>query len=211
MKKGSLHNERNELAKLASAYPGALVVMEAGTHSPWISRFLDSLGMEVVVANPRKTRTISQSERKSDERDALVLARLGRVDRNLLSPIVHGSEEAQHDLLQIKLRDSLVRARVAVINSVRFTLKSLGYRVSNPSNERFHKVVLDEVPDSVRALIAHGVASIAELTARIKALELSIARLATEKYPQTIYLQQVSGVGPITLVFPRKSGRGERS
>lgn len=56
----------NELAKLASAYPGALVVMEAGTHSPWISRFLDSLGMEIVVANPRKTRTISQSERKSD-------------------------------------------------------------------------------------------------------------------------------------------------
>lgn len=90
-------------------------------------------------------------------------------------------------------------------------MKSLGYRVSNPSNERFHKVVLAEVADSVRALIAHGVASIAELTARIKALELSIARLATEKYPQTIYLQQVSGVGPITLVFPRKSGRGERS
>src|SRR4029077_4312170 len=199
--KGSMRNERNEFAKLASAYPGALVVMEAGMHSPWISRFLDSLGMEVVVANPRKPRTISQSERKSDDRDALVLARLGRVDRNLLSPIVHGSEEAQHDLLQIKLRDSLVRARVAVISSVRFTLKSLGYRVSNPSNERFHKVVLDEVPDSVRALIAHGVASIAELTARIKALELSIARLATEKYPQTIYLQQVSGVGPITSLY----------
>ena len=123
------------------------------------------------------------------------------MDRNLLSPITHGSEEAQDDLLQIKLRDSLVRARVAVINSVRFTLKSLGYRVSNPSNERFHKVVVDEVPDSVRALIAHGVASIAELTARIKALEISIAQLATEKYPRTIYLQQVSGVGPITSLY----------
>ena len=122
------------------------------------------------------------------------------MDRNF-SPIVHGSEEAQHDLLQIKLRDSLVRTRVAVINSVRFSLKSLGYRVSNPSNERFHKVVLAEVADSVRALIAHGVASIAELTARIKALELSIGRLATEKYPQTIYLQQVSGVGPITSLY----------
>jgi transposase len=57
--KGSMRNDRNELAKLASAYPGALVIMKAGMHSPWISRFLDSLGMEVVVANPRKTRTIS--------------------------------------------------------------------------------------------------------------------------------------------------------
>jgi transposase len=201
LNKGSLHNERNELAKLASAYPGALLVMEAGTHSPWISRFLDSLGMEVVVANPRKTRTISQSERKSDDRAALVLARLGRADRNLLSPIVHGSEEAQQDLLQIKLRDSLVRARVAVINCVRFTLKSMGYRVSNPSSKCFHKVVLYEVPESVRTLIAPGVASIAELTARIKVLEVSIARFANEKYPQTIYLQQVSGVGPITALY----------
>jgi transposase len=89
LKKGSLYNERNELAKLASVYPGALLAMEAGTHSPWISRFLDSLGMEVLVANPRKIRTIWQNERKSDERDALVLARLARADRNLLSPIVH--------------------------------------------------------------------------------------------------------------------------
>ena len=93
---------------------------------------------------------------------------VGRADRNLLGPIIHGSEEAQHDLLQIKLRDSLVRARVAVINSVRFTLKSLGYRVSNPSNERFHKSVLCEVPESVRALIASGVRSVAELSARIR-------------------------------------------
>lgn len=201
LKKSLLLNERNELAKLAGTYPGALVVMEAGTHSPWISRFLDSLGMEIVVANPRKTRAIWQSERKSDERDALVLARLGRADRNLLSPIVHGSEEAQHDLLQIKLRDSLVRARVAVINSVRFTLKSLGYRVNKSSNESFHKLVVDQVPESIRALIAPGVAAVAELTFRIKALEVSISRMAAEKYPQTIYLQQISGVGPITSLY----------
>jgi transposase len=107
LKRGWLDNERNELAKLASAYLGALVIMEAGIHSPWISRFLDSLGMEVLVANPRKTRAIWQSERKSDERDALVLARLGRADRNLLSPIIHGSEEAQHDLLQIGIARQL--------------------------------------------------------------------------------------------------------
>ena len=44
-------------------------------------------------------------------------------------------------------------------------------------------------------------ASIAELTARIKALEISIARLASEKYPQTIYLHQINGVGPITSLY----------
>jgi hypothetical protein len=86
---------------------------------------------------------------------------------------------------------------VALINAVRFTLKSLGYRVSNPSSERFHKLVLNEVPESIREMIVHNVAAIAELTDRIKALDTSISRLAAERYPQTIYLQQVSGVGPI--------------
>ena len=120
--------------------------------------------MEVVLANPRKTRTISQNERKSDVSGTRFSWLVwGRADRNLLSPIVHGSEEAQHDMLQLKLRDSLMRARVAVINSVRFTLKSLGYRVSNPSSESFHKSVLKEVPESIGEMITPSVASIAEL------------------------------------------------
>jgi len=93
------------------------------------------------VSNPRKTRAIYQHERKSDRRDALMLARIARMEPALLYPVWHGSQEAQQDLLRIKLRDSLVRARVGLINSLRFTLKSLGYTIANPSTERFHKVV----------------------------------------------------------------------
>jgi len=200
-REGSLGNTREQLATMARSYPGATVVMEAGTHSPWVSRFLQELGLRVIVANPRKTRAIYQNERKSDRRDAMMLARLARMDPTLLHPVEHGSQEAQQDMLQLKLRDSLVRARVALINAVRFTLKSLGYPVSNPSSERFHKLVLSEVPESIGEMIAHNVAALAELTQRIKALEVSISRLAAERYPETIYLQQVSGVGPITSLY----------
>ena len=200
-REGSLGNTREQLATMARSYPGATVVMEAGTHSPWVSRFLQELGLRVIVANPRKTRAIYQNERKSDRRDAMMLARLARMDPTLLHPVEHGSQEAQQDMLQLKLRDSLVRARVALINAVRFTLKSLGYPVSNPSSERFHKLVLSEVPESIGEMIAHNVAAVAELTQRIKALEVSISRLAAERYPETIYLQQVSGVGPITSLY----------
>ncbi len=200
-REGSLGNTREPLATMARSYPGATVVMEAGTHSPWVSRFLQELGLRVIVANPRKTRAIYQNERKSDRHDAMMLARLARMDPTLLHPVEHGSQEAQQDMLQLKLRDSLVRARVALINAVRFTLKSLGYPVSNPSSERFHKLVLSEVPESIGEMIAHNVAAIAELTQRIKALDVSISRLAAERYPETIYLQQVSGVGPITSLY----------
>jgi transposase len=96
VEEGSLANDRSALARLTAGYRGALAVMEAGAHSPWVSRYLEELGFEVIVSNP------------------------------VLYPVRHGSEEAQQDLLRIKLRDSLVRARVALINSVRFSLKSLG-------------------------------------------------------------------------------------
>jgi transposase len=155
----------------------------------------------VIVSNPRKTRAIYQHERKSDRRDALMLARIARMEPALLYPVRHGSEEAQQDLLRIKLRDSLVRARVAVINSVRFTLKSLGYPVANPSSERFHKLVMDEVPEALRQMIAPSVAVLAELSARIKVLEREICDLAHNKYPQTGWLQQIPGVGPITALY----------
>jgi transposase len=210
-REGTLGNTREELATMARSYPGATAVMEAGMHSPWVSCFLQELGLRVIVANPRKTRAIYQNERKSDRRDAMMLARLARMDATLLHPVKHGGQEAQQDMLQLKLRDSLVRTRVALINAMRFSLKSLGYSVSNPSSESFHKFVLKEVPESIGEMIAHNVAAIAELTQRIRALDASISRLAAKRYPETIYLQQVSGVGPITsLYFVLKVGSPER-
>jgi transposase len=126
LKQESIANNRGSLTALSRRHPGAVMVMEVGMHSPWISRFLKDLGHRVLVANPRKVRAIYQNVRKSDRNDAELLARLARSDEKLLSPVEHVSEEMQRDLLQIKLRDNLVRQRVDVISSVRFTLKSLG-------------------------------------------------------------------------------------
>jgi transposase len=198
---GTVPNGRESLDELSRRYPGALIVMEAGCHSPWISRHLEKLGCEVVVSNPRKTRAIYQHERKSDRRDALMLARIARMDRALLYPVRHGSEEGQQDLLRIKLRDSLVRARVGVINSLRFTLKSLGYTIANPSTERFHKVIEGQVPEAVSTVIAPGVRALEELSLRIKLLDREIITLARTKYPQTSWLEQIPGVGPITALY----------
>jgi len=47
------------------------IAIEAGTHSPWVSRVLQELGHEVLVANSRKTRLIYTNRRKTDEVDAL--------------------------------------------------------------------------------------------------------------------------------------------
>ena len=55
----SITNHRESFRRLSKKYPKARIVMEVGSHSPWISRFFEGLGHEVLVANPRKVRVRS--------------------------------------------------------------------------------------------------------------------------------------------------------
>ena len=107
----SLPNTRPALAKLLAEFPRATVALEAGTHSPWISRFLTECGAMVLVANPRKLHAISRSERKCDRRDAQMLARLARVDAALLHPIQHGQRLAGTGSAREKKRAVVAVAR----------------------------------------------------------------------------------------------------
>ena len=66
LKEESITNTRGSLTALSKRHPKALVVMEVGMHSPWISRHFKELGHRVLVANPRKLRAIYQNERKCD-------------------------------------------------------------------------------------------------------------------------------------------------
>ena len=60
----------------------------------------EELGHEVIVANARQVKLISNSSRKDDRLDAQTLARLARMDPQLLRPIRHRSEKAQMDLMK---------------------------------------------------------------------------------------------------------------
>ena len=187
LKQESIANNRGSLAALSRRHPGALLVMEVGMHSPWTSRFLKDLGHRVLVANPRKVRAIYQNNRKSDSKDAEMLARIARTDEKLLHPVEHGSEETQRDLLQIKLRDNLVRQRVNVISSVRFTLKSLGVKLRSPSTGCFAQHARNalgmEHPD-ILALIEPSLEVLDSMTGQIRQLDKAIETTASEKYPE---------------------------
>ena len=201
----SITNHRESLRRLSKKYPKALMVMEVGSHSPWISRFLSNLRHRVLVANPRKVRAIYQNTRKSDERDANMLARIARVDESLLFPIEHGTEEAQRDLLQIKLRDNIVRQRVDVISAVRFTLKSMGIKLKSPNTNYFARYAREALRDDhpeVAKLVEPSLIVIDAMTAQIKHLDKELEELAETNYPITRKLREIKGVGVITaLVF----------
>src|SRR5439155_1594884 len=67
--------------------PRSLIALETGTHSPWVSQLLKELGHEVLVAHAQKVNLITKSTRKDDRHDARTLARLARIDPELLGPV----------------------------------------------------------------------------------------------------------------------------
>jgi transposase len=77
--------------------PRSRVALETGMHSPWVSRLLKEAGHEVIVAHARNVRLIGESRKKDDRIDAQTLARLARIDPQLLCPVKHRSAKAQAD------------------------------------------------------------------------------------------------------------------
>lgn len=188
------------LHRALSRFEASRVVLEVGTHSPWVSRQVSALGHEGVVANPRRVRLIAENDSKSDRFDAELLARLGRLDPSLLSPIVHRGEQAQRDLVLIRARDGLVRARSQLINQVRGFAKSLGHRCPASSAEAFAKRVRATLAEDVFPGLATMLTMIEQLTLEVRSMDREVERLCRERYPETVVLRQVKGVGPITAL-----------
>jgi transposase len=203
VKDGSVPTDAASLRKaceIAMSRGAERVVMEVGTHSPWVSRELASLGIEVVVADPYAVKLIWSAGRKSDRRDAQVLARLGRADIELLHPVQHRGAQAQADLSLLRSRAQLVEVRTCLVNHVRGSCKSLGVRLPKCSTESFHTMVADLIPAELKKAQGAVLESIAQLSLKIKELEVEIHRMCKEAYPETKHLTQVTGVGPITAL-----------
>jgi len=186
------------VAKFFKRYRGAVVAMENGTHSRWVSQIAVAEGLQVLVGNARKLRMIWQSRQKSDTRDAVMLARIARMDPELLYPIHHRGQQAQMDLEFIRARDLLVRERTRMVNHVRSVVKSMGGRLAASSAASFgHKA---KIPEALNEALQPILETILELTKKIRAYDRMIKAVATNKYPETERLSQVGGVGQLTAL-----------
>jgi transposase len=188
---------KKDLNRVFGALPHSRVALEAGTHSPWVSRLLKALGHEVIVANPRRVRLISASSRKNDRLDAETLARLARVDPKMLFPIRHRGEAAQADLTTIRVRAALVEARTMLINAARGLSKSFGERLKKCDARYVHGELAKDLPAALQASLQPLLEQIGQMSARIHAYDQEIERLARERYPETCLLTAVSGVGAL--------------
>ncbi|MGH7633950.1 MAG: IS110 family transposase [Gemmatimonadaceae bacterium] len=180
--------------------PPARIVLESSTHSPWISRVVRSCGHEVIVANARRLQLIARNDSKSDPVDAELLARLGRVDPQLLAPIRHRGEDAQVDLARLRTRDALVRARTLLVNHVRGSVKAVGGRIPTCSTPSFARQAAAALPPALTSQLTPVLEEITHLSRSIQQADRAVVELVATKYPEAQALMQISGVGALTAL-----------
>src|SRR5690348_15907752 len=176
--------------------PGSsLIALETGTHSPWVSRLLTELGYKVIVAHAQKVQLITKSNRKDDRHDARTLARLARIDPELLGPVRHRSAKAQIHLTVIRARAELVSARTALVNAARGLVKSYGERLPKCGTQQVSRDLAAKLSTELRDVLEPLLKEIESLNERIKEYDARMEKIARESYPQVALLKQVKGVG----------------
>ena len=196
IEEGRVKTEASALRRHFEGQPRMRIAMECGTHSPWISRLLQALGHEALVANARKIKAITGSESKNDRNDAEQLARLAHFDPRLLFAVHHRSAERQRDLMLIQARATLVRARTMIINTARGLVKSSGRRLPNCSSASFADKVRPMLPAELAELLAPLLQQVAALSAQIARMDQQVEGLG-KQYAAIATLRSVPGVGPL--------------
>jgi transposase len=200
VEEGRLRTSPEVFRRRFASEPPLRIAIEAGTHSPWVSRVLQECGHEVLVANARKLRLIYSNKRKTDEIDAENLARLARLDPKLLYPLKHRSEDSQAHMAIIRSRQALVGCRTQLVNHVRGAVKSFGHRLPKCPARSFHKRAAEHVPEALRPALEPILETIGSLTERIRDYERQLEAISKEHYPETELLRQVEGVGALTAL-----------
>jgi transposase len=209
-----LPTTKTGLDSLFGKMPPCRIALEVGTHSPWVSRHLKATGHEVIVANPRKVKLITQSVKKNDRMDAEQLARLARVDPKLLSPIQHRGPEAQADLAVIRARMALVDARTELVNSARGLAKPMGERLKKCDTDYVKESLADGLSEAAQNVIRPLLKSVEEINRQIDVYDQRIEEIA-KRYPEMKLLKQVHGVGTLIaltyMLTIEDAGRFEHS
>ena len=189
------------LEKIFGGLPAMRIVFESGGHANWMRRRLVALGHEVTVADPRRLKLLWDSHSKDDKRDARFLAEVLLYCPQMLHAVEPRSLESEQNRALLRLRASLVEARVKLINSVRGVLKSFGERLPSSTSEAFVRMASPRLSDELRPQAYPALLTIEALTAQIKVYDKRVLELCNGRYREaTERLRTIPGVGPLTAL-----------
>ena len=176
------------------------VLLESGTGSEWVAQHLESLGHEVVVADPNyapmygvRTRRI-----KTDRRDVAALAEANRCGWYRGA---HRVSAAQRDVRRrLRVREHFVHVRRQTVNLVRAQLRAEGVRIPSGSTTTFARRVAGA---SVSAATRAAIAPLLELLTALAPLLVRAdawTRTAACRDGVAQRLMTAPGVGPVVAL-----------
>ena len=173
------------------------ILLETGTESEWVAQALESVGHEVVVADPNYAPMYGERTRrvKTDRRDVAALAEANRHGWYRATHRVSAAQRATRQIL--RSRRLLVQQRAGTVSLIRSLLRQSGYRLPSGSVEtipaRLKRLALPQVLADTLAPLSRQAAA---LTTELRTIESRVrARVASD--PIVTRLQTVPGVGLI--------------
>ena len=190
---------RDRLRTMFEARGRMKILLEAATESEWVAQLLETLGHDVVVADPNYTPMYGERSRrvKTDRRDVAALAEACRL--GVYRPVHRRSPAHWAVQWQLKVREQLVRARTRSIVLIRCLARMGGVHIPMAGHaETFAKrLQATELPPAVQQAIAPLTSLITELNGHIATTDAYFKTTAAAD-PQMRRLMSMPGVGPIT-------------
>lgn len=195
-----LPTSRERLAARFAPHAPSRVLLEASTESEWVAQLLETLGHQVIVADPGFAPMYGTERRviKTDRRDALALATAAR--QGIYRPVfrVSAACRAQRNLLTV--REALLRTRTRYTNVVRALLRQEGWRLPAGTPGRLAtRVAALPLPSALAAQVTPVLAQWPALHAQLGPIEAALHEAAATD-PVMQRLQTVPMIGPVTAV-----------
>jgi transposase len=193
-----IRTEPERFAAVLGSRPRARILIEASTDSEWVARCLETLGHDVIVADPNFAPMYATRARKvkTDRRDARALAKACLL--GAYRPAHRLSDPQRHVRGRLLVRDALVRTRTRYISVIRALLRQHGYRVPSGCAERFIQRVQGlPLPGRLLSVVAPLLALMRSLNQQLAYCDERIEHLAVQD-PRVPRLRSVPCVGPVT-------------
>jgi transposase len=193
-----LVTSRERFTAVLGARPRAKILLEASTESDWVARHLESLGHEVIVADPNFAPMYATRSRrtKTDRRDARTLMEACRLGAYRLAHRV--SAARRHVRAELAVRDALVRTRTRYIAVAKTLVRRDGLRVAASDSHLVAKrIAALDLSDTLSAELFPLFEILAPINEQIAAADRRLAALVAADPAMTL-LATAPSIGPIT-------------
>lgn len=189
---------RERFSAVLGNRPSARILLEASTESEWVAKHLESLGHEVVVADPNYAPMYASRTRrvKTDKRDARALAEALKIGAYRHAHRV--SADRRHIRAELAVREALVKTRTRYISIAKALVRRDGLRVAGSEAEKVAKRIAElELSDSLASELMPLFQVLAPVNEQIASADQRIIALSKND-PEVALLTTAPSIGPIT-------------